>query len=118
MTNDDDTLEREIEASRGRLDRMLDRLTQRLTPTGIVEDVLDTVRRDETGATLYDSALEGVRRNPVPVLLMCLGAVMLIKGKGLRAPATYRAVRDPDRYAATAVTSTPGIGITLPKDSR
>ncbi|MCJ2086989.1 DUF3618 domain-containing protein [Methylobacterium sp. E-005] len=118
MTRDADGLEREIEASRGRLDRTLDRLTQRLTPTGIVEDVLGTVRRDATGAGLYDGALEAVRRNPVPVLLMCLGAVMLLKGKGPRGPATHRAVRDPDRYAATAITSTSGSGITLPKDSR
>ncbi|MCJ2101817.1 MULTISPECIES: DUF3618 domain-containing protein [unclassified Methylobacterium] len=107
MTSDADGLEREIEASRGRLDRTLDRLTQRLTPTGIAEDVLGTVRRDATGAGLYDGALAAVRRNPVPVLLMCLGAVMLLKGMGPRASTTYRAVRDPDRYAAAAVTSTP-----------
>ena len=118
MTSDADALEREIEASRGRLDRTLDRLTQRLTPAGIVEDLLGTVRRDATGAALYDGALEAVRRNPVPVLLMCLGAAMLLKSKGPRAPAAYRAVRDPDRYAGTAVTSTSGSGITLPKDPR
>ena len=116
MTSDADTLEREIEAGRGRLDRTLDKLTQRLTPAGIAEDLLGSVRRDATGAGLYDGAMEAVRRNPVPVLLMCLGAVMLLKGKGPRAPAAYRAVRDPDRYAAAAVTSTPGAGSTLPKD--
>ncbi|MCJ2035550.1 DUF3618 domain-containing protein [Methylobacterium sp. J-068] len=118
MTSDADGLELEIQASRVRLDRTLDRLTQRLTPTGIVEDVLGTVRRDATGAGLYDGALEAVRRNPVPVLLMCLGATMLLKGKEPRGPATYRAVRDPDRYAATAITSTLASGITLPKDPR
>ncbi|MCJ2023653.1 DUF3618 domain-containing protein [Methylobacterium sp. J-067] len=118
MTSDADALEREIEASRDRLDQTLDRLTQRLTPTGIAEDMLGAVRRDATGGTLYDGALEAVRRNPVPVLLMCLGAAMLLKGKEPRGPATYRAVRDPDRYAAAAVTSTSGSGITLPKPSR
>ena len=106
MTSDADALEREIEASRGRLDRTLDRLTQRLTPTGIVEDMLGTVRRDATGAGLYDGALEAVRRNPVPVLMMCLGAVMLLKGNGQRPATAYRAVRDPDRHAP----STKGIG--------
>ncbi|SDM55060.1 Protein of unknown function [Methylobacterium phyllostachyos] len=107
MTSDADALEREIEASRDRLDQTLDRLTQRLTPTGIADDMLGTVRRDATGAGLYDGALEAVRRNPVPVLLMCLGTVMLLNGKKPREPATYRAVRDPDRYAAAAVTSAP-----------
>ena len=98
MTSDADTLEREIEASRGRLDGTLDRLTQRLTPTGIIEDMLGTVRRDATGAGLYDGALEAVRRNPMPVFMMCLGAVMLLKSNGQRPAATYRAVRDLDRY--------------------
>jgi hypothetical protein len=98
MTSDVDELEREIEASRSRLDQTLDRLTQRLTPTGIIEDVLGIVRRDATGAGLYDGALEAIRRNPMPVLMMCLGAVMLLKGNGQRPAAAYRAVRDLDRY--------------------
>ena len=118
MTSDADALEREIEASRGRLDRTLDRLTQRLTPTGIVEDMLGTIRRDATGARLYAGALEAVRCNPVPVLMMCLGAVMLLKGKVPRGVAAYRAVRDPDRFAVptTAVASKPSA--TTSKDSR
>ena len=109
MTSDADALEREIEASRGRLDRTLDGLTQRLTPIGIVEDMLGSVRRDATGAGLYDDALEAVRRNPVPVLMMCLGAVMLLKGKVPRGVAAYRAIRDPDRFAvpSTATASKP-----------
>ena len=118
MTTDADTLEREIEASRGRLDRTLDSLTQRLTPTGIVEDMLGTARRDATGAGLYDGALEAVRRNPVPVLLMCLGAAMLLKGREPRVAATYRAVRDPDRYAPPSEASPPTRSPVIPKAPR
>lgn len=118
MTSDADALEREIETSRGRLDRTLEKLTQRLTPTGIVEDLIGTVRRDATGAHLYDGALEAVRRNPVPVLLMCLGAAMLLKGEGRRPAATYPAVRDPDRYAATATSAIQNPGATIPKEPR
>ncbi|RYY18207.1 MAG: DUF3618 domain-containing protein [Alphaproteobacteria bacterium] len=118
MTSDADALEREIEASRGRLDRTLDTLTQRLTPTGIVEDMLGTVRRDATGAGFYDRALEAVRHNPVPVLLVCFGAAMLLKGKGLRAATTYRAVRDPDRHVASGATSALTSGVITPKDFR
>ncbi|TXM90915.1 DUF3618 domain-containing protein [Methylobacterium sp. WL116] len=118
MTSDADALEREIEASRGRLDRTLDKLTQRLTPTGIVEDMLGSVRRDATGAGLYDGALEAVRRNPVPVLIMCLGAVMLLKGNRTLGPATYRAVRDPDRFTSPTPTIAPIPPATVPKDSR
>lgn len=118
MTSDADALEREIEASRGRLDQTLDKLTQRLTPTGIVEDVLGTVRRDATGASVYDGALEAVRRSPVPVLLMCLGAVMLLKAKGSREAPTYRAVRDTDRYAPRSVNAIPTPNSAIPKASR
>jgi hypothetical protein len=101
--SDADALEHEIEASRGRLGRTLHSLTQRLTPTGIVEDMLRSIRHDATGAVLYDGALEAVRRNPVPVLMMCLGTVMLLKGKnpigglptepyGIRIGSPYRAL--------------------------
>ncbi|MCJ2079296.1 DUF3618 domain-containing protein [Methylobacterium sp. E-016] len=109
MMSDADALEHEIEASRGRLGRTLDSLTQRLTPTGIVENMLGSIRHDATGAVLYDGALEAVRRNPVPVLMMCLGTVMLLKGKGPIGGAAYRAIRDPDRFAvpSTAIASKP-----------
>jgi hypothetical protein len=117
MTSDADALEREIGASRGRLNQTLDKLTQRLTPTGIVEDVLGTVRRDATGASLYDGALEAVRRSPVPVLLMCVGMVMLLKGKGSRKVPTYRAVRDTDRYAPLSVDAIPTSNNAIPKAS-
>lgn len=112
MTSEADALEREIEASRGRLDRTLDNLTQRLTPTGIVEDMLGAVRRDATGAGLYDGALVAVRRNPVPVLMMCLGAVMLLKGIRPRKAAMYRALRDLDRFTTPAIAPNPPTTVT------
>ena len=118
MTSDADALEREIEASRGRLGRTLDSLTQRLTPTGIVEDMLGSVRRDATGSGLYDGALEAVRRNPVPVLVMCLGAVMLLKGKHSQAASMYRAVRDPDQFTTATAAIAPNLLATVPRDSR
>ncbi|MCJ2074726.1 hypothetical protein MKK68_03530 [Methylobacterium sp. E-016] len=63
-----------------RANRTLDRLTQRLTAIGIIEDVLSIVRGDAAGAGFYDGALVAFRRNPVTVLMMCLGAVMLFSG--------------------------------------
>ncbi|MCJ2037392.1 hypothetical protein MKK55_00200 [Methylobacterium sp. J-059] len=85
MISDANTLERDMESSRGRLDRTL----ERLTPIGVIEEVLGTVRRDAAGAGLYDGALEAVRRNPVTVLMMCLGAVTLT---GIRSQADFPVV--------------------------
>ncbi|MCJ2040400.1 DUF3618 domain-containing protein [Methylobacterium sp. J-059] len=118
MTSAADELEREIEASRGRLDGTLDSLMQRLTPSGIVEDMLGSIRRDATGSGLYDSALEAVRRIPVPVLMMCLGAVMLLKSNRSQGAATYQAVRALDRFTSPTSVVAPNSLATVPKDSR
>ena len=78
MTDASTDLECNIEASRARLDGTLDTLRGRLNPSGLVEDMLATARGSEIGAGLYDGVLDAVRRSPVPVLLICLGAVLLL----------------------------------------
>lgn len=72
MSESISNLEQDIEASRARLDRTIDRIQDRLTVPGIVDDMLGTVRTTPL-AGLYDAALVAVRRNPIPVALIAAG---------------------------------------------
>ena len=72
MTDSISDLEQDIEASRARLDRTIDRIQDRLTVSGIVDDMLGTVRTTPLSG-LYDAALVAVRRNPIPVALIAAG---------------------------------------------
>ena len=69
-------LEQEIEESRARLDLTIDRIQDRLTVSGIADDLMGTVREAEFGS-VFDTALDVVRRNPLPVLLIAAGASWL-----------------------------------------
>ncbi len=66
MTQALDELQREVEESRAKLDITLDRLEEKMTVSGIVDDVLGSVRRGHL-APLYDRTLATLRSNPVPV---------------------------------------------------
>ena len=70
-------LEREIEESRARLDDTIDRIQGKLSVPNIVDEMLGNARRTAALGTAYDGALEVVRRNPVPVLLIAAGLGLL-----------------------------------------
>jgi len=70
-------LEQDIEQTRARLDRTIDRIQDRLSPASIVDEMLGTVRHSPASG-LYDGALAAVRRNPVPVMLIVAGVGWLI----------------------------------------
>jgi hypothetical protein len=69
-------LERDIERSRAQLDRTIDRLQDKMTVSGVVDDMLGTARNGQY-APLYDKVLDTVRRNPVPVMLIAMGVGLL-----------------------------------------
>lgn len=71
-------LEREIEESRARLDRTIDRIQDKLSVPSLVDEVLGSARRTPL-SEVYDAAVETVRRNPVPVLLIAAGVGWLMK---------------------------------------
>ena len=71
-------LEKDIEASRARLDQTIDRIQDRLSVSSIVDEMLGTARRSTPLSGAYDSALDAVRRNPVPVMLIAAGVGWLI----------------------------------------
>ena len=70
-------LEKDIEASRARLDQTIDRIQDRLSVPSIVDDMLGNVRRTPLSGA-YDGALDAIRRNPVPVLLIAAGIGWLL----------------------------------------
>lgn len=70
-------LEKDIEESRARLDRTIDQIQDRLTPGNLVEEMLGTARVTPLNG-VYDTALEVVRRNPLPVLMIAVGAGLLL----------------------------------------
>ena len=72
MSSEAQELEREIEESRARLDVTIDRIQDRLSVSGIVDDLVGTVRESQFGPAL-DTALDVVRRNPLPALLIAAG---------------------------------------------
>jgi hypothetical protein len=79
MTQDIRDLERDIEQTRARLDLTIDRLQDKLSMSGIVDDVLGTMRGNRYGS-IYDHALDVIKRNPVPVMLVAAGVAHLPHG--------------------------------------
>jgi hypothetical protein len=76
MNDDISHLENDIARTRARLDETIDRLQSRLSVSGIVDDVLGQTRH-RYGST-FDLALDAIRRNPVPVMLIAAGVGWLI----------------------------------------
>lgn len=97
MSDSISDLEQDIEASRARLDRTIDRIQDRLTVPGIVDDMLGTVRTTPL-AGLYDAALVAVRRNPIPVALIAAGIGWLAYRTSSDAQRTIR-IRRAERAA-------------------
>jgi len=77
MTQDINALERDIEESRARLDHTIDRPQDRLSVSGIVDDLLGTMRANRYG-TVFDHTLEVIRRNPVAVMMVAAGVGWLL----------------------------------------
>ena len=72
MTQSVNELEREIEESRARLDLTIDRIQDKLSVSGIVDDMLGSMRRNQY-ADAFDNAVAVIKRNPVPVMLIAAG---------------------------------------------
>jgi uncharacterized protein DUF3618 len=79
MTRTVREIEEDIAATRARLDRTIDSIQDRLSVSGIVDELMGTVRRSERLGLTLDRALHVLRRNPVPVLLFAAGAGWLIR---------------------------------------
>ena len=111
MSPDPSALEREIEESRARLDTTIDQIQGRLSVPNLVDEMLGNARRVPALATTYDSALDAVRRNPVPVLLIAATIVQFWAGR-IFYPAAWAAAPTPRPSAA------PGSSATASRRSR
>ncbi|GJE30041.1 hypothetical protein LDDCCGHA_0204 [Methylobacterium oxalidis] len=92
-------LEREIEESRARLDTTIDRIQNRLSPASLVDEMLGSARRTPLNG-VYEGALDAVRRNPVPVMLIAAGIGWLLfrmQDDASRSARLRRARRSADR---------------------
>ncbi|WP_375407935.1 DUF3618 domain-containing protein [uncultured Methylobacterium sp.] len=78
MTGSLNELEKDIEASRARLDQTIDRIQDRLSVPSIVDEMLGNVRKSAPLSGAYDGVLTAIRTNPVPVLLITAGLGWLI----------------------------------------
>ena len=85
MTQSLQDLEQDIARSRAQLDRTIDRLQDKMSVSGVVDDMLGTARTSQYGP-LYDRVLETVKRNPVPVMLIALGIGLLAHRLSRRPP--------------------------------
>ena len=77
MTQSLEELQREVERSRATLDLTLDRLEEKLTVSGVIDDLLGTARSGQF-APIFDHTLETIKRNPVPLLLVAAGLGLLL----------------------------------------
>lgn len=92
-------LEKDIEASRARLDQTIDRIQNRLSVSSIVDEMLGSARRTPLSGA-YDGTLAAIRRNPVPVMLIAAGVGWLLHRMSTDAAkqsARQRVVRSADR---------------------
>lgn len=87
MTQSIKELEQEIEDSRARLDLTIDRIQDRMSVSGIMDELVGSVRGSQYGS-VFDTAIEVVRRNPVPLLLVAAGVGWLL----------YRMNQNPSGY--------------------
>ena len=92
MTQSLHDLERDIEQSRAKLDLTIDRLQDKMTVSGVVDDMLGTARSGRY-APLFDTTLDTIRRNPVPVMLIAMGLGLLVYRLGRTAPVARRRER-------------------------
>jgi hypothetical protein len=91
-------VEREIEESRARLDRTIDRLQDKLSVSSAVDEVIGGVRRSQYGGVV-EQVLTTIRNNPVPVLVALAGVGWLLRRVEREGSAARRTdIRPPPRY--------------------
>jgi len=97
MTQNIQELERDIEETRARLDLTIDRIQDRMSVSGIVDDFLGSAKSSRFGP-MIDNAVEIVRRNPIPVILVAAGVGLLLHrmSQGGRGRASLRPTPDVD----------------------
>lgn len=112
MNQDMRALEEDIEQTRARLDLTIDRLQgkiqDKLSVSGVVDDLIGRGRQTRY-ASIFDDALDVIKRNPVPVMLIAAGVGWLLHRMATdRGPTVRRSVvvRPVTRTEASTVGAT------------
>jgi hypothetical protein len=95
MTRRLDELEQDVEQTRARLDQTIGALQERLSISGLADDFIGSLRKTQLGSVV-EAALDVVKRNPVPVILVAAGVGWLAHrlNKEARGYASYRRIDD------------------------
>lgn len=105
MTESVNDIERDIEATRTRLFDTIERIQDRLTVSGIVDEVMGQagVPRAESG---HDFVLGLLRRHPLPVMIAAAGLGFLVyRQSRKRATLTAREIHDAEFVEVPVVTT-------------
>lgn len=65
-------LEREVADARARLDGTIDAIQDRLTPAGLLDELMGTIGTTQVRGG-FDSALDLAKRNPLPLMIVAAG---------------------------------------------
>jgi len=91
MTKSAAEVEREVEASRGRLNRTAEALKQKMTPGELFDEATHTL--GNASQALFSKLTEQVRANPLPMAMIGLGAAWLLVNAGRGTSSSSRAAR-------------------------
>jgi len=98
MTRTAADVEREVEASRGSLDRTVDALREKMTPGQLFDEASRAM--GGAGQQVMTRFVEQARENPMPLAVMGLGLAWLMSTSGQSGPSAPRGYRRPQAYAA------------------
>ncbi|MCC0808047.1 MULTISPECIES: DUF3618 domain-containing protein [unclassified Methylobacterium] len=101
MSKPADEIEREVEASRGRLDRTLDTLQSRLDVSGVTANLMSSAWRARMLHGNTARVVDASRANPLPVLLILSGLGYLVYDTARRAAEARRLALVPGDLSRT-----------------
>lgn len=77
--------ERDVEVSRGELDRTVEAIKDKMTPGQLLDEATRTM--GDTGAQIFSKFVDQAKENPMPLAVMGLGLAWLMSSNGKGGPA-------------------------------
>ena len=99
MTKTAADVEREVEASRGNLDRTVDALREKMTPGQLFDEASRAM--GGAGQQVLTKFVEQAKENPMPLAVMGLGLAWLMSTSSKSAPSAPRGYRSLSDIAST-----------------
>jgi hypothetical protein len=80
MSISSEEAERDVEASRGELDRTVEALKDKMTPGQLLDETMRTM--GDTGGQIFSKFVDQAKENPMPLAVMGLGLAWLMSSNG------------------------------------